>query len=53
MDGISLEGIMEMVRPMLPTLSYFINYISKLFDIFTSYLGFDVTVPEEEPEVEA
>lgn len=53
MDGISLDGIMEMLRPMLPMLSYYINYFSKLFDIFTSYLGFDLTVPEEEiPETE-
>ncbi len=47
MDGLELGGIMEMIRPMLPMLSYFINMLTKLFDIFTSYLGFDVTIPEE------
>ncbi len=42
-----------MVRPMLPTLSYFINMLSKLFDVFASYLGVDLTAPEgEETEEE-
>lgn len=52
MDGISLDGIMEMIRPMLPTISYFINFITKVFEIFTSYLGFDIKVPEEETTTE-
>ncbi len=50
MDGISLDGIMGMLQPVLPTLSYFVNFITKLFDVFTSYLGFDIQVPTpEEP----
>ena len=48
MDGISLDGIMGMLRPILPTLSYFINLATKMFDIFTSYLGIEIVVPEEE-----
>ena len=52
MDGLDLGGIMSMLQPMLPMLSYFINMITKLFEIFTSYLGFDVTIPEETPEEE-
>ena len=50
MDGISLDGIMGMVRDVLPTLSFIVNFVTKLFDLFTSYLGFDVNVPTpEEP----
>ena len=52
MDGISLDGIMGMVRSMLPTLSYYLNMVSKLFDVFTSYLGIEIVVPEEETEAE-
>lgn len=52
MDGISLGGIMEMIRPLLPTLSYFINFLTKMFELFTSYLGFDITIPEEESTTE-
>ena len=48
MDGINLDGIMSMLRPFLPTISYIINFVTKAFEIFTSYLGFDVTVPPEE-----
>lgn len=47
MDGLDLGGIMEMLRPALPFLSYFINLLTKAFDVFTSYLGFEVVVPEE------
>lgn len=47
MDGISLGGILEMVRPVLPILSYLVNMLTKAFEVFTSYLGFDVTLPEE------
>ncbi len=48
MDGISLDGIMGILRPILPTLSYFINLATKMFDLFTSYLGIEIVVPEEE-----
>lgn len=47
MDGISLDGIMGMVRSMLPTLSYFVNMLTKAFDIFASYLGIDTSTPED------
>ena len=53
MDGLDLGGIMSMLQPMLPMLSYFINMITKAFEIFTSYLGFDVTLPETAPEGDA
>ncbi len=53
MDGLDLGGIMSMLQPVLPMLSYFINMITKAFEIFTSYLGFDVTIPEETPEEDA
>ena len=53
MDGLSLDGIMSMLRPMLPMLSYFINFLTKAFDIFTSYLGFEITIPEETTEEES
>ncbi|MBQ3536993.1 MAG: hypothetical protein IJA39_00285 [Clostridia bacterium] len=49
MDGLDLGGIMSMLQPILPMLSYFINMLTKAFEIFTSYLGFDVTIPEEVP----
>lgn len=49
MDGLDLGGIMSMLQPILPMLSYFINMLTKAFEIFTSYLGFDVTIPETTP----
>lgn len=53
MDGLSLDSIMGMLRSFMPTISYFLNLATKLFDIFTSYMGFGVFTPEEEnPEVE-
>ena len=48
MDGLDLGSIMGMVRNILPTLSYALNLFTKMFDIFTSYLGFDLSVPEED-----
>ena len=48
MDGLSLDGIMGLIRSFLPTISYFINLATKMFDIFTSYMGFGVFTPEEE-----
>lgn len=48
MGDLDLGGIFEMIRPVLPTLSYFINMITKAFEIFASYLGFDVTLPTPE-----
>ena len=48
MDGLSLDGIMGMIRSFMPTISYFINYATRMFDIFTSYMGFGVFTPEEE-----
>lgn len=48
MDGLDLSGIMGMLQPVLPTLSYILNLITKAFDIFTSYLGFDLNTPTEE-----
>ncbi len=51
MDGLSLDGIMGMLREFMPTISYFLNLASKMFDIFTSYMGFGVFQPEAgEPE---
>lgn len=32
----------------MPTISYFINFATRMFDIFTSYMGFGVFTPEEE-----
>lgn len=56
MDGLDLGGIFERIRPILPTLSYYLNMITKAFEIFASYLGFDLnaseddtTPPESEP----
>lgn len=48
MDGLDLSGIMGMLQPILPTLSYILNLLTKAFDIFTSYLGFDLNAPTEE-----
>ena len=48
MDGLSLDGIMGMLRSFMPTISYFINFATRMFDIFTSYMGFGVFTPEEE-----
>ncbi len=48
MDGLDLSGIMGMLQPILPTLSYILNLLTKAFDIFTSYLGFDLSTPSEE-----
>ena len=53
MDGISLDGIMGMLQSFLPTLSYIVNLMTKAFEIFTSYLGFNVAGPEEEEPTEA
>ena len=51
MDGLSLDGIMGMLRDFMPTISYFINFATRMFDIFTSYMGFGVfTSEEEDPE---
>ena len=50
MDGLDLGGIMSMLQPMLPTLSYILNLLTKAFDIFTSYLGFDLSTPPETEE---
>lgn len=50
MDGLDLGGIMGMLRPMLPILSYVVNLLTKMFEIFTSYLGFDVTLPPVEED---
>lgn len=36
-----------MLQPILPILSYFVNMLTKLFEVFTSYLGFNVTLPED------
>ncbi len=53
MDGLSLDGIMGMLREFMPTISYILNLVTKMFDIFTSYMGFGVFTPEEEaPENE-
>ncbi len=48
MDGLSLDSIMGMIREFMPTISYYLNLASKLFDIFTSYLGFGVFNPGTE-----
>lgn len=57
MDGLSLDGIMGMLNSFLPTISYAVNLFTKLFDVFTSYLGIELLPSEEEeeetPEVEA
>ncbi len=53
MDGLNLGGIFEMIRPVLPTLSYIVNMLTKAFEIFTSYLGFDVTLPTPEEDTSA
>ena len=56
MDGLSLDGIMGMLNSFLPTISYAVNLFTKLFDLFTSYLGIELLPSEEEeetPEVEA
>ena len=50
MDGISLDGIMSMVVPMLPTLSYLLNFVTRALDIFAAYLGIDLTLPEVTPD---
>ena len=39
-----------MLQPMLPTLSYILNFVTKMFEVFTSYLGFDVTLPLPEED---
>ena len=53
MDGLSLDGIMGMIRSFMPTISYFINFATRMFDIFTNYMGFGVFTPEEEaPDTE-
>ena len=46
MGDISLDGIMDMFRPIIPQLSYFVNILTKLFNIMLSYLG--ITLPETE-----
>ena len=48
MDGFSLDGIIEMLRGFMPTISYYLNLATKLFDIFTSYMGFGVFQPGAE-----
>ncbi len=50
MDGLDLGGIMGMLQPVLPTLSYILNFVTKMFEVFTSYLGFDVTLPLPEED---
>ncbi len=52
MDGLSLDGIMEVIRPFLPTISYYLNFAMKAFDTILSYLGIELEIPEEEPTVE-
>ncbi len=41
-----------MLRPILPTLSYILNMVTKAFDIFASYLGFDLSAPEGDGTIE-
>ena len=48
MDGLSLDSIMGMLREFIPTISYYLNLASKLFDIFTSYIGLGVFTPSTE-----
>lgn len=45
---LDLGGIMNMIQPVLPILSYFINYVTKLVEIVASYFGFDINAPQEE-----
>ena len=52
MDGLSLDGIMGMIRPFLPTISYYLNFAMKALDVILSYLGIELDIPTEEPTVE-
>lgn len=45
MDGLDLSGIFGMLQPVLPLLSYYLNLMTKMFDIFASYLGIDLSTP--------
>lgn len=50
MDGLDLSGIMGKLQPVLPILSYILNLLTKAFEIFTSYIGFDITLPSPEED---
>lgn len=50
MDGFSLDGIMEMVKGFIPTIAYYLDMATRMFDIFTSYIGLGVLQPETTPE---
>lgn len=45
---LDLSGIMTTLQPVLPILSYLINYMTKMIEIVASYFGFDLTKPEED-----
>lgn len=45
---LDLSGIMTTLQPVLPIISYLINYLTKMIEIVASYFGFDLTKPEED-----
>lgn len=45
---LDLSGIMTTLQPVLPIISYLINYMTKMIEIVASYFGFDLTKPEED-----
>ena len=49
-EGLSLDTIVGVLRRFLPTISYYINMVNRLLDIFSSYIGFG-TVEEDTTEV--
>ena len=50
MDGFSLDGILNMLRSLLPMASFYLNFANKLFDLFTAYVGFGVMDPSQNGE---
>ncbi|MBQ2759211.1 MAG: hypothetical protein IKJ88_06055 [Clostridia bacterium] len=45
--------ISGVLNSMLPTLSYIINLFDRVFTIFCSYFGIDVTTPSEQETADA
>lgn len=49
-ENMDISGVLN---SMLPTLSYIINLFDRVFTIFCSYFGIDVTTPSEQETADA
>lgn len=45
---LDLGGIMNTIQPVLPIISYLINYMNRIVALVASYFGFDINAPQED-----